>query len=538
MKNPNKHIKLILITLSLLLSMPCLQAQYDSGTTIYSETGNNTLVSVLKNYTIGDFDGDNLADVILVKDSTATIPNQLTWFKGNSNGEFTEQNSISNIDNAYPENAIFYEDINADGNKDIILQDSYTSFKIYFSDGGGGISSQSENTFSISNLNEISLKSIADMDGDNDMDILMWASLDYILFPMIAYNDGSGNFSIDEYLEEEGEPIYNVIETGDIDGDGDLDVFCSGNNQIGSAGGFGPTIYLQPFVRWYENLGGGNFAAKQEMTLPIIEDLSPDFSHLKVNDIDNDGNDELLIEYAILEECEEDLHQIGCVYFYRFHILDYDQEEMSFVPKEEYNSWLHGYTIPQNVYSHKQFYTEAFLLQFGDNNGDGNSDVLSINVPQARLQWFYGDGEGGFDDPEIVHSNNQYSSFKPDLRVADINNDQDLDIFVLINTPTSSTLTVYKNLAPVGVKNIIAEKEKIALVPNPTSSNTYVALNLPSIERPQNLPYSIRNTSGQTVSTGISDNGKLFINKLSQGIYFIEITTKEKRYIGKLVINN
>ncbi len=531
MKNSYKHFKVFQITLVLLLSMHCLHAQYDSGTVIYSETGNG--VSVLRNYIIADFDGDTFVDVITVKDTPTA--KQLTWLKGDGNGEFTEQTSISNIDMAYQENDIFYEDMNADGNKDIILQESNTEFKIYFSDGMGGIASQSVNTVTITNPDEISLKTVADIDGDNDMDVLLWIELDYMLFPMIAYNDGDGNFSNYEYLENEEEQVYNLIETGDMNGDGDLDVFCSGNGIITQAGGEGPQIYIEPFVRWYENLGGGNFAAKQDITIPEIEEILPDFTYIKLNDIDNDGNDELLIEYAIRDECESDLHQHNCVYFYLFHVLDYDNEQMTFVPKEEYNSWLHGYTMQQNIFSQSQFYSEAFLYQLEDNDDDGNSDILSVNVPQARLQWFYGDGEGGFDDPEMVNSNSEYSSIRPSLRAADIDNDEDLDVFALINTPTSSTLTVFKNLAPVGIQDIKA-KENIVLIPNPVTSNTYVELSLPSSEWEGTHSYTIRNAIGETVGTGISDNGKVFINSLSQGLYFVEIIAEEERYIGKLVV--
>jgi len=46
----------------------------------------------------------------------------------------------------------------------------------------------------------------------------------------------------------------------------------------------------------------------------------------------------------------------------------------------------------------------------------------------------------------LVSFNSQYSGIRPSLRVADIDNDTDLDIFVLLNDDTSSNLTVFKNL--------------------------------------------------------------------------------------------
>lgn len=67
--------------LSILISCLNLYAQYDSGTVIYSQTGSTNLTAILNNYELVDFDGDNYADILMVKDATATSTSQLTWYK-------------------------------------------------------------------------------------------------------------------------------------------------------------------------------------------------------------------------------------------------------------------------------------------------------------------------------------------------------------------------------------------------------------------------------------------------------------------------
>jgi len=112
-------INLRIITLSLISTfIICanLYAQYDNGTVIYNQTSSTNLTSIQKNYIVEDLDGDFNADVIMIKHNATNNTNQLTWYKGNANGNFTPQPNIMSIDNTHRLNEIFYEDMNGDGN--------------------------------------------------------------------------------------------------------------------------------------------------------------------------------------------------------------------------------------------------------------------------------------------------------------------------------------------------------------------------------------------------------------------------------------
>jgi len=126
--------------------------------------------------------------------------------------------------------------------------------------------------------------------------------------------------------------------------------------------------------------------------------------------------------------------------------MNYDIQNKEFVTVETYSSWLHSYTPDDSLYGSHNLYDDAFQLQFGNQNADNNLDILSVNVPQGRLQWYMGDGKGVFNNPQLVNSNSSYSFIRPEIRPVDIDNDTDLDVFVLLNDDTSSTLTVFKNL--------------------------------------------------------------------------------------------
>jgi len=183
---------------SLILIYSNLYAQYDAGTQIYSQTSGTNLISVLKNYVVVDFDGDNYSDILMVKANAANNTHQLTWYKGDGIGSFTPQSNILNINNGQQENEIFYEDMNEDGIEDIVYQNSYNGFTVLLNDGQGNISVQVDNEVMMDTPIGADLKELADLDGDGDIDGIFWANTDSMfLFQrlghcLIGYNNGMG----------------------------------------------------------------------------------------------------------------------------------------------------------------------------------------------------------------------------------------------------------------------------------------------------------------------------------------------------------
>jgi len=290
-------MKLLTIIAQLLLIVfilhPSLYAQYDAGTVIYNQTSGTNLTSISKNYIVEDFDGDFNADVIMVKYNAVNNTNHLTWYKGNGTGNFSSQNNLLNVNDDHKENEIFYDDMNGDGINDIVFQNDDTVFTTLINDGHGNVIAQINNEVTIDNPFGAMLKEIADIDGDGDIDGIFWNVLeDYYYYPnngycLIGYNAGNGFFLDYAYLDNNGLEMFLQVETGDIDGDGDLDVICSGNRLILADVG---AHSMFPFVRLYENTGLNNFTEKElELMTTSNYGETTFFSNIKIKDINSDG---------------------------------------------------------------------------------------------------------------------------------------------------------------------------------------------------------------------------------------------------------
>eukprot|EP00854_Cymbomonas_tetramitiformis_P002677 gene2677-3451_t len=117
----------------------------------------------------------------------------------------------------------------------------------------------------------------ADIDGDGDMDVFSASHGDHT-FAWYENTDGAGNFGSQQVIDS-GIPngkSAQYVDTGDIDGDGDLDVVTAGR----SCG-----------VAWYENTdGSGTFGSRQEIVVPWNSDIPYQWMRAQAADIDGDGD--------------------------------------------------------------------------------------------------------------------------------------------------------------------------------------------------------------------------------------------------------
>jgi len=135
--------------------------------------------------------------------------------------------------------------------------------------------------------------SFADLDGDNDYDLIVGHDEDVITYfrndgtasaPNLVFSGGPGDFE-----EVTGQVFYP--ELVDIDGDGDLDLIAGSNDQVYS---YGSATYYNSGIRYYEN--NGSFA------LDLQEGFDNPFGGLDVGffaapflaDIDGDTDQELI----------------------------------------------------------------------------------------------------------------------------------------------------------------------------------------------------------------------------------------------------
>ena len=210
-----------------------------------------------------------------------------------------------------------------------------------------------------------------DIDGDGDLDLLMtrigpWTKL--------YKNDGTGNFT---------EVTHNFPRSGnsqaffkDLDGDGDLDLFFSGQNEL-----------AQKFANIYRNDGLGNFTQVPNNLPVFIEGAA-------IADVDNDGDQDLVITTATISD----------IYLNNGNAVFTPQGNSVFTPVDG-------------------------IVQIIDIENDGDQDVIISGSNTIKL--YQNNGSGVY----TLNINTTFPAISAEgVEVADTDNDGDLDLIINGNT--------------------------------------------------------------------------------------------------------
>lgn len=222
----------------------------------------------------GDLDGDGDEDLLLTTNGPTEQAGKVYYNDGT--GSFTGHTDIAF--SGYEECNLKLADVDNDGDLDAIItsKNAYPRFaKLLLNDGTGKFNLVANSPFS--DIGNATI-SIADVDNDNDIDVLISGTSFQQNSPTELYiNDGFGGFSSTPI------PFTKMIEAStafaDIDSDGDQDVILAG-----SWFGQGDSIAI------YLNNGNGNFSIDLSNQLPSL--LWPD---CLFTDQDNDGDQDLIL---------------------------------------------------------------------------------------------------------------------------------------------------------------------------------------------------------------------------------------------------
>jgi hypothetical protein len=296
--------------------------------------------------------------------------------------------------------SVAYADIDLDGDNDLLITGNGpgtgVSSTLYVNDGLGNFTAMSQpaivNVFA-------GAAEFADVDNDGDMDLFMTGNTSSPAATANLYlNDGMGNFTLASGTPFEASNSGD-IDFGDIDGDGDIDLIMTGKNASDSV-----------FSKLYLNNGAGSYSHVSGTSFTPVWKSSTEFI-----DVDNDGDLDLLI-------CGADASDVSTTKLYE-------------------NNGIGTFSLVTGVpFDNVQFGDIAF----GDTDNDGDQDILltGMNVSGQGVANFYVNNGTSFS---LLPSTPFLGTFFHSSAFADFNNDGKLDLLHVGNSSSGLIGHIYEN---------------------------------------------------------------------------------------------
>ena len=359
-----------------------------------------------------DFDGDG--DVDLATDGTTG--GLIVYNDGNAN--FTEGPQL-----AFADFGLFAADVNNDAVIDILTYNSTGGQAgLYFLDGADNFSPQFIQSFS--SLTDIGGDIVAaDFDGNGLVDIVRQDRSRAAFY--IIYQDDELVFRAELLDANRTDKLGDShMVAGDIDSDGDIDIFMPENDDD---------------LSWYENIDGKLYRHQ-----PYAEVRSPRVP--KIGDVDGDGDLDIVVAIPILSSGDDEIvwyenrgasgyidwlitDQIGSPYDIELADLDGDGMLDIAATAQSANDvvWLKKSGNDWEVFEIETNANEPEGLVVADLDGNGSNDIIVASTRDDKLYWYENDGAGEFAR-RIVDPN---FPLPKEVEVGDFDGNGTLDIIAI-----------------------------------------------------------------------------------------------------------
>ena len=445
------------------------------GVNCYAQFGPQQIITTDANLAesvfAADIDGDGDMDVL----SASRSDSKIAWYENTDGlGNFGSENIVASLDQTQWVRAA---DLDGDDDMDVLALSAPSDLIVWYEnlDGLGTFSSQK-----IISTNVDLPKAIiaADIDGDNDMDVLSASWFDNKV-AWYENTDGQGNFGTQQIISSSALTTFSVY-AADIDGDLDMDV-------LATSGG-------DKRLYWYENLNGlGNFGPGQI----IVE--TPNFGgFVYIFAIDIDGDDDMDVLSAE---------------FGGNRLAWYENTDGlgSFGPQQVIDAAADG----------------ANMIFAMDLDGDTDMDVLSALAVEDEIVWYENlDGLGGFGSKQIIASTDVAQP--RDVFAIDLDGDTDMD--VLSASLVDDKVAWYENLKIFDLEDYM--DSNLAIYPNPSKGEINIDLRNEIITQ-----IEIYNLLGEKLRSATNNVEQIDIADLQAGIYLLKIYTENGSVTKKIIKN-